>query len=236
MTDHPNVVALYRGALVVSVPPWMVKELGIAAIWFAQVLWRMNIEDTTTIIRGDHEWEDETGLNRGQVVRAKQKVVDRGWITTETHKVKGTPTTHICLAIDALEADLRTIHCPISDNPGSRVIGQSSLQEIEEDTSARAIGDPPNNHHRRTPSRKTSAPMDFAVTSDMRDWARSKNLTVDLDAETELFLSHAEANGKQFASWPAGWRTWMLRSQEYRKRDQAKLTSAAPEWSAGDYE
>ena len=126
----PLVRQLRASSRVVVVQPWMVRELGLAAVWFAQLLWLMDRFDTATVVRGDHEWEPETGLNRAQVLRAKAKVIELGWITCEVRKVRGTPTSHIALDDDALETFLRTIHCPESNSPGSRGIEQSSTDQL----------------------------------------------------------------------------------------------------------
>lgn len=111
----------------------MVAELGIAAVWFAQLLWRMEVHDTFEIVAADHEWEAETGLGRAAVQRARAKVVERGWVTCRVRKVNGTPTTHIALDVDALEGHLRAMHCSISSNPGSRDSEQSFLSDPEVD-------------------------------------------------------------------------------------------------------
>lgn len=75
-------------------------------------------------------------------------------------------------------------------------------------------------------------PADFAITENLRTWARTKTPGLDLELETERFKNHAEANARTAASWAAAWRNWMLKALEY---SAAKATSQpAGEWHHHD--
>lgn len=74
-----------------------------------------------------------------------------------------------------------------------------------------------------TPPRKTSeprkraskrCPTDFAVTDDLREWARANCPGVDLERETAKFRDHEYKDPK--SDWPAAWRTWMGKALEFR--------------------
>lgn len=69
----------------------------------------------------------------------------------------------------------------------------------------------------KAPTRRP-LPQDFAVTADMRDWARRKYGVTDayLDDETEAFTLHWTSTGDRKADWPATWKVWIRRSLERR--------------------
>lgn len=126
-SDPCLAAAVRRSTRVVAVQPWLVASLGAGpAVWFSQLLWRMEVEGSDTIVAPDHSWEDDTGLSRSQALRARQKVEGLGWITSEVRKVAGTPQCRVTLQPRALEADYRALHCPPLNSPGSRDDGQSS--------------------------------------------------------------------------------------------------------------
>jgi len=58
------------------------------------------------------------------------------------------------------------------------------------------------------PSKKP--PTDFAITNEMREWAKSKVPHVNIDFETESFLDHEFAKAK--SDWQGTWRNWMRRT------------------------
>lgn len=109
----------------------MIAELGLAGMWFAQLLWRLEQGGSFTVVAADHEWQAETGLSRTQVQRARVKVAELGWISCDVRKVAGAPTTHITLDAPALEAHLRAMHCAPVSNPGSRDGARTSLSETD---------------------------------------------------------------------------------------------------------
>lgn len=69
----------------------------------------------------------------------------------------------------------------------------------------------------KAPTRRP-LPQDFAVTADMRDWARARYGVTDayLDDETEAFTLHWTSTGDRKADWPATWKVWIRRSLERR--------------------
>lgn len=146
MTRTPFFDALADDSQVVVLRAWQVKELGIHAVFFAQLLYVARRDQTDTIVRGDHEWEDETGLGRSQVLRAKNKLAEKGWIEVEVRKVRGTPTSHITIVAEAIDAHLRAVHCAESDTPASRDSAQTSTSQMgsrEGERVDRAVGADP---------------------------------------------------------------------------------------------
>lgn len=94
----------------VYVRPWMVAALGpVAAIWFAQLLWRLHRADAVELVATDDSWDDDTGLDTNQAYRARRKVEDVGWVSCQTIQLHGNTTTRITVDIDALEAALATL-------------------------------------------------------------------------------------------------------------------------------
>lgn len=139
--------ALRRSTRVVAVQPWLVAHLGAGpAVWFSQLLWRMEVEGADVIVAPDHLWLEDTGLSRTQALRCRQKIEGLGWVTCEVRKVAGTPQCRITLQPAALEADYRALHCVAVNSPGSRDdVQTSSLQTgvdspPTEDVSDRAVG------------------------------------------------------------------------------------------------
>jgi hypothetical protein len=71
---------------------------------------------------------------------------------------------------------------------------------------------------RRTAARRqpvTPIPDDFGMTAAMRAWARERVPAINLARETEKFMNHAKANDRRLVDWPAAWRNWMLKAQEF---------------------
>ncbi|MFI6299573.1 hypothetical protein ACIBEJ_48820 [Nonomuraea sp. NPDC050790] len=64
---------------------------------------------------------------------------------------------------------------------------------------------------RRKP--ETPIPDDFAVTEDMRAWAKEKGYRVDLDHETVQFIEHALMHDRRCRDWLAAWRKWIDKAQ-----------------------
>lgn len=70
-------------------------------------------------------------------------------------------------------------------------------------------------------TRGTRIPADFAITDDLRDWARSKAASVDLARETEKFVNFWTAKAGSGATkndWDLTWKNWMLRAVEYAQQ------------------
>jgi hypothetical protein len=65
---------------------------------------------------------------------------------------------------------------------------------------------------------KTPIPEDFSITPEMRKWARDKRISVDIDAETEVFCDYWKGHGKWMCDWVATWRNWMRRAPDYKPR------------------
>lgn len=94
-----------------------------------------------------------------------------------------------------------------------------SKQSTETEGSLREPSVPSGTTPQKTSSssggRATQAPKAFAVTDDQRKWAAQKCPGVDVDRETEKFLSWAKSKGKTFKDWNQAWRNWLLKSSDY---------------------
>ena len=76
---------------------------------------------------------------------------------------------------------------------------------------------PPAPLARRKP--RAPLPETFEVTGKMRTWAEQHGIPYDMMMfETEMFVLHAEANGRILKNWEAGWRMWLLKSLQYMQR------------------
>lgn len=69
-------------------------------------------------------------------------------------------------------------------------------------------------------ARSRRAPSDFAITSELRQWASEKCPAVDIEAETEKFRDHEYRD--PHSDWPAAWRTWMRNAPEFKRNGNGK--------------
>lgn len=92
-----------------------------------------------------------------------------------------------------------------SPEPGGRDKGSSSS----------FVGNSSSSRAEAAPKRGTKAPDHLLITPDMREWAKTKGVTVDLDEETEMFLDRHRSKGSVFKDWSAAWRTWMRNSVKF---------------------
>jgi hypothetical protein len=80
-------------------------------------------------------------------------------------------------------------------------------------------------------SAPTAIPMNFAITEELRIWAKANAADVDLDHETQKFVDHLSTGAKartckSNSGWHLAWKDWVKRSQRWQDRDSAQ--SAAP--------
>ena len=70
-------------------------------------------------------------------------------------------------------------------------------------------------------ARASQIPDDFALTPVMAGFAEHKGLSPpEIAAEAEKFRDHYQATGKTMVDWAAAWRTWVVRSIEFRTSDR----------------
>lgn len=79
----------------------------------------------------------------------------------------------------------------------------------------------------------TQAPIDddgFALTDAMRRWARRDgyDTLVNIDHETEQFISHFRAEGTRRRSWPDEWQKWIRRSAKWASERPAAAGGSRP--------
>ena len=67
--------------------------------------------------------------------------------------------------------------------------------------------------------RATRVPKDFKINDDMRDWAKQKAPTVDLEITTEKFINYWKARSTNATrlDWVATWRNWILNDLKISK-------------------
>jgi hypothetical protein len=69
---------------------------------------------------------------------------------------------------------------------------------------------------RKPPAVETPLPADFTVTADMIAWAKERGIPPAIIArETEKFKDGALARGRTYKDWPAAWRMWMQRIDDF---------------------
>jgi hypothetical protein len=69
-------------------------------------------------------------------------------------------------------------------------------------------------------SAPTRIPADFALTDEMRDWAKSNAPEVDVDLQTANFIDYWQSKAKDNTKldWLATWRAWMRNDQDRKSR------------------
>lgn len=80
---------------------------------------------------------------------------------------------------------------------------------------------------RRAKGERTTVPLDFAVTGDMRRWAREHRITVDLDHAAVEFVNHwvnATRNAEK-ADWHRAFQNWLIKAQQFTTE---RLSRASP--------
>jgi hypothetical protein len=81
---------------------------------------------------------------------------------------------------------------------------------------------------------KFSIPEDFAITDEMRTWARTRCPLVDIDLETELFVNHfLDKPEIKRPGWARSWRTWMLRQVKWGRGAESNVRQLRPTGTAG---
>lgn len=104
--------------------------------------------------------------------------------------------------------------CTVQVTPTDRT-GESTLS---------GLGSPPKESHLREPKKARGLPSDFTVSPVLREWAKEKVPSVDIDAETEMWKDHHLAKGSTFKDWNAAWRKWMQTAVKF----QASGNGSAP--------
>lgn len=73
---------------------------------------------------------------------------------------------------------------------------------------------------------------DFRITDTMRRWAGATFPSLDIEHETQQFISHHRAEGSRRHSWPDEWQKWIRRSAKYASERAARpsLRSVSGDW------
>jgi hypothetical protein len=77
-------------------------------------------------------------------------------------------------------------------------------------------------------ARERRVPKDFAITAEMRSWAKEACPNVDIDRETECFRDHEFRD--PHSDWLAVWRQWMRRSPEFKRNGGAGISREDTGW------
>lgn len=64
---------------------------------------------------------------------------------------------------------------------------------------------------------KTALPDDFAVTDDMRSWAKINTPSLDAYLTTQEFIDYARGRDWRMVDWVATWRNWMRKAAKESK-------------------
>jgi hypothetical protein len=62
----------------------------------------------------------------------------------------------------------------------------------------------------------------------MRNWARFKAPTVNVDREFEIFCDYWRGHGTKMADWVATWRNWMRRAPQFAKSKRGDYSDETP--------
>lgn len=171
-----------------------------------------------------------TGWSRKIVERSIARLIEAGILTKERRFTAGMKNSNLY----RLTAYGRIVPTEPSIVPTERL-----------DSSHSTIGSSPQNHEldpieldpneqKRERVRATRIPEDFAITHEMRGWARDRCAGIDPDLETEKFRLYWESksgSGATKLDWEKTWKSWMLRAKEFRpKRETVENAGGKGQW------
>lgn len=132
---------------------------GSAAVMLAQTLWLLADNPHGEVVRGDHEWDADTGLSSRQARRARDTLVKEGVVTVEKRQIDGAPKCCLRLRGEGLARlfldsscgqpmDARTLRGesirPNGQVDDDQTVESSSLLEVVEERSSRSAPDVPD--------------------------------------------------------------------------------------------
>ena len=71
-------------------------------------------------------------------------------------------------------------------------------------------------------------PEDLEITKEIVDWAVAAGIRVSLEAELAAFVDYCDANGRKYKSYPAAFRNWCRRSDNWRQERGAPPVDPRP--------
>jgi hypothetical protein len=110
---------------------------------------------------------------------------------------------------------------PLTEKPQHTNNEASLITNLERETPAPVATQerpvtPVPKKQRKPPAVETPLPADFTVTADMVAWAKERGIPPAIIArETEKFKDGALARGRTYKDWPAAWRMWMQRIDDF---------------------
>lgn len=118
------------------------------------------------------------------------------------------------------DIDRRSTESPETETETETETHESSTRRERGRAIARPTGPPPAKPRR--PDGLTSIPDDFAITDAMRRWAIATfGEGLDLDFETQQFISYYRSTGDRRRSWPDQWQKW-VRDSARRAAERAR--------------
>jgi hypothetical protein len=159
---------------------------------------------------------EEVGLTADQVFKATTAMRKLGFLESTEHRLGGnydrTQSWRAVVTSDDVESvDRRngdrqsTIRTPSNDDQDGvdrRNVPTSQTQKKREDSArARPLSD------------------DFAITAEMREWARENVPAVDVDKALAEWKDYWQGVGKPMKNWVATWRNGMRKQQAFAERD-----------------
>ncbi|MFI6594927.1 hypothetical protein ACIBHX_01695 [Nonomuraea sp. NPDC050536] len=124
----------------------------------------------------------------------------------------------------AEDAETDPQHDPRGSSQGFKYVEVVEESDLG-DSSLFTVKDAASRQETKKSRRKPEIPIpdDFAVTAQMRAWAKSKSYTVDLDQQTFRFINHAKQNDRRCRDWLHAWRNWIDIGQEKQNQEQQRL-------------
>lgn len=116
---------------------------------------------------------------------------------------------HLAMASNAGEAPDLGLSEGEAGSPMGAVGSPSGVKQVHPELTTG------KNHSKRT--NKRALPADFAVSEEMRAWAKTKGLSSPDDL-IEQFRDYHIANGSTYTDWDAAFRTWIRNDKTFRSR------------------
>ncbi len=176
------------------------------------------------------EIEEETTLSRYQQDACRKYFERIGILKTKIIKANGIPTLHYFINFKKFQEfldehpDSKKLTNGIARNSLSHGIARNSLSGwLETSDSLTEITTEnthikKNNIKKKEKSRRASTvPPNFKPTDKLLVWAKEKGYTLDLAAETEMFVDYYTAKGTKYKDWGAAWRNWIRRAAKHKE-------------------
>jgi hypothetical protein len=204
------------------VPEWVLDEASDRAI-------HLYVRLTRYANRDGQGWPSRTTL--AEKMRCSVDTIDR---TVKELERVGALVVERRMDPDNPKRHLSSLYTLLVDKEGSR-IGETGGSRKAAARVAAPLRPKEKPEKKATTSRRkpeTPVPVPFVPTPEMQAWVRENGLEVNVAHETAQFIDHALTHDRRARDWPAAWRTWMRKAEQFRlKAGTGTSVAEGREWA-----